>query len=129
MQARTVGQSEIATVHSTQRTAVLERRLVLVWLVGQPDPALVLQHIRDEAHRFAITYHKKLRGKATVTSRLAEIPGMVPSLKEEMAGCLFAPRCGHATERCRRDYPPLEEKTPGHWVACWEADRLQGVGA
>ena len=26
-------------------------------------------------------------------------------------------------------YPPLEEKAPGHWVACWEADRLAGAAA
>jgi oligopeptide/dipeptide ABC transporter ATP-binding protein len=52
--------------------------------------------------------------------RLAEIPGMVPSLKEEMPGCLFAPRCPHATARCAADYPPLEEASPQHWVACWE---------
>jgi peptide/nickel transport system ATP-binding protein len=57
-------------------------------------------------------------------ARLAEIAGVVPSLKEAIAGCIFAPRCRHATERCRQSYPPLEEKIPGHWVACWEADRL-----
>jgi peptide/nickel transport system ATP-binding protein len=56
--------------------------------------------------------------------RLAEIPGTVPSLKEPIAGCVFAPRCAYATERCRAEYPPLEQKADGHWVACWEADRL-----
>src|SRR5438477_3627345 len=33
--------------------------------------------------------------------RLAEIPGVVPSLREEIPGCVFAPRCPYATERCR----------------------------
>ena len=61
--------------------------------------------------------------------RLTEIPGMVPSLREEIAGCLFAPRCAHATARCRRDYPPLEQKAGGHSVACWEADRIAQIGA
>ena len=61
-------------------------------------------------------------------SRLAEIPGMVPSLKEAMAGCVFAPRCSYATERCRRDYPPLEQKAPGHFAACWESARVSGGG-
>jgi len=59
--------------------------------------------------------------------RLAEIPGTVPSLKEPIAGCVFAPRCAYATERCRAEYPPLEQKADGHWVACWEADRLAGA--
>ncbi len=63
------------------------------------------------------------------TDRLAEIPGVVPSLKEAIAGCIFAPRCAHATPRCRETYPPLEEKTPGHWVACWESDRLLGAAS
>ena len=53
--------------------------------------------------------------------RLAEIPGVVPSLKEEIRGCTFAPRCPLATDRCRADYPPLELKSTGHWAACWEA--------
>jgi peptide/nickel transport system ATP-binding protein len=57
-------------------------------------------------------------------ARLAEIPGVVPSLKEAVLGCIFAPRCAHATERCRQTFPPLEEKSAGHSVACWEADRL-----
>ncbi len=35
-----------------------------------------LDRIRDEAHRFAITYHKKLRGKETVKSELGDIPGI-----------------------------------------------------
>jgi peptide/nickel transport system ATP-binding protein len=56
--------------------------------------------------------------------RLVEIPGMVPSLKEAVPGCLFAPRCPHATARCAAEYPPLEEKGAGHWVACWESDRM-----
>ena len=50
------------------------------------------------------------RWPATAPDRLAEIPGVVPSLKEAIAGCIFAPRCQHATAHCREAYPPLEEK-------------------
>jgi peptide/nickel transport system ATP-binding protein len=62
-------------------------------------------------------------------NRLAEIPGVVPSLKEAIPGCIFAPRCAHATPHCRTEYPPLEEKAGGHLVACWEADRLTAEAA
>jgi peptide/nickel transport system ATP-binding protein len=51
--------------------------------------------------------------------RLVEIPGMVPSLKDPAPGCLFAPRCTNATERCTREVPALELHAPGHWAACW----------
>ena len=39
-------------------------------------PLLLLSLIRDEAHRFAITYHKKVRGRETLTSRLKDVPGI-----------------------------------------------------
>jgi peptide/nickel transport system ATP-binding protein len=51
--------------------------------------------------------------------RLVEIPGMVPSLKEPAPGCLFAPRCPNAGERCTREAPSLEQHAPGHVAACW----------
>lgn len=51
--------------------------------------------------------------------RLVEIPGMVPSLKEEQPGCLFAPRCPQASGQCRREVPPLAQYESGHLAACW----------
>jgi oligopeptide/dipeptide ABC transporter ATP-binding protein len=59
-------------------------------------------------------------------ARLNEIKGMVPSLANLPKGCTFEPRCGLASEECRAAYPPLAEHRPGHWVACWHANRLLG---
>jgi oligopeptide/dipeptide ABC transporter ATP-binding protein len=61
-------------------------------------------------------------------ARLTEIKGMVPSLVDLPIGCSFAPRCGFATDQCRVDYPPLVQHRPGHWVACWHAERLLDGG-
>ena len=55
--------------------------------------------------------------------RLNEIKGMVPSLFKLPQGCTFAPRCGLASDQCRQAVPPLEEQRPGHWIACWHADK------
>jgi len=55
--------------------------------------------------------------------RLNEIKGMVPSLFRLPQGCTFAPRCGLASDQCRQVVPPLEEQRPGHWIACWHADK------
>ena len=60
----------------------------------------------------------------TRNARLAEIPGMVPSLIGTKTGCTFAPRCAYASERCLVEYPPAVEAAPGHFVACWNADSL-----
>jgi oligopeptide/dipeptide ABC transporter ATP-binding protein len=65
----------------------------------------------------------------TRRARLTEIKGMVPSLADLPKGCTFAPRCAYATDECRADYPPLVQHRPGHWVACWHAERLLQGGA
>jgi excinuclease ABC subunit C len=56
-----------------------------IFKFGEPEPLvlprdsealLLLQQIRDEAHRFAVAYHRKLRGKAAIVSVLDGIPGI-----------------------------------------------------
>ncbi|WP_319241729.1 ABC transporter ATP-binding protein [uncultured Propionivibrio sp.] len=56
--------------------------------------------------------------------RLAEIPGMVPSLKQAAVGCRFAPRCALADERCRQTIPalvPAAGEHADHLAACFRA--------
>jgi peptide/nickel transport system ATP-binding protein len=56
-------------------------------------------------------------------TRLAEIAGLVPSLRQKIVGCPFAGRCPIATELCTRVAPAIETKAPGHLVACHYAER------
>ncbi|HEX5325624.1 MAG TPA: ABC transporter ATP-binding protein [Acetobacteraceae bacterium] len=51
-------------------------------------------------------------------SRLTEIPGLVPSLREPIIGCAFAGRCPWVTDHCRAVAPAIEAKAPGHQAAC-----------
>ena len=46
------------------------------------------------------------------------LEGEVPNPASPPSGCHFHPRCAYATERCRKDAPPLEERD-GRMVACW----------
>ena len=67
-----------------------------------------------------------VRGKADEGNRrLMEIPGMVPLLTNLPPGCTFAPRCSYADDQCVKQFPPYEEKRPGHWVACWHTDKVK----
>ena len=63
----------------------LAKRLEEVWLPGQEDPVVLprtseglylLQRIRDEAHRFAITHHRSRRSRSMVESALDGVPGL-----------------------------------------------------
>jgi len=56
-------------------------------------------------------------------SRLTEIPGLVPSLREPIVGCPFAGRCPLVTDLCRSVAPAIEAKSPGHQAACHYAER------
>ena len=71
----------------------LAERLEEIWLPGaeqsiildRRSPALhLIQAIRDEAHRFAITYHRSLRGKAQTHSALEDIPGIGPARRRAL---------------------------------------------
>ncbi len=65
----------------------LAKKLEEIWLPGAETPILLdrhspalhlIQRLRDEAHRFAITHHRAARAKQTVRSRLEDIPGVGP---------------------------------------------------
>ena len=47
------------------------------------------------------------------------LAGQPPDLRSPPPGCRFHPRCPYATDRCRREEPPMVEVEKGHWVACW----------
>jgi excinuclease ABC subunit C len=68
----------------------LAKRLEEVWLPGEDTPVIMprtseglylLQRVRDEAHRFAITYHRKKRSAALRASELDAVPGLGPARK------------------------------------------------
>jgi excinuclease ABC subunit C len=71
----------------------LAKRLEEVYFPDTPEPLViprgsealfVLQHLRDEAHRFAITYHRQKREKRALASPLDEVPGVGPTRKKAL---------------------------------------------
>lgn len=63
----------------------LAKRLEEVWLPAEPEPVILprtsealylLQRVRDEAHRFAVSYHRKKRSKRMTSSALDSVPGL-----------------------------------------------------
>ena len=71
----------------------LAKRMEEVYLPGRPEPIRIprdaealylLQQVRDEAHRFAVTYHRQLRSKSMVDSVLDDVPGIGPKRKKDL---------------------------------------------
>ena len=126
------GAAIVLITHDLGVVAEMAQRVVVMYAGRKVEEAPVDALFARPRHPYTrglLSSIPRLGEAAGGTRRLAEIPGVVPSLRGEIAGCVFAPRCPHATERCRREYPPLEEKGGGHAVACWEADRLPPRGA
>ena len=71
----------------------LAERLEEIWLPEAEEPILLdhrtpelqlVQRVRNEAHRFGIIHHRALRGKASIHSRLEDIPGVGPSRRKAL---------------------------------------------
>jgi excinuclease ABC subunit C len=74
-------------------TIGLAKKMEEVYLPGRPEPIRIprdaealylLQQVRDEAHRFAITYHRQLRSKSMIDSILDDIAGIGPKRKKDL---------------------------------------------
>src|SRR6266511_198697 len=79
----------------------LAKRMEEVYVPGSPDPLVLprasealylLQRARDEAHRFAIAYHRKLRGRSMTRSVLDGIPGVGEARRKELVRHFGSPR-------------------------------------
>jgi peptide/nickel transport system ATP-binding protein len=73
-----------------------------------------MQHPYTQALLASIPRLNQDSGKA-----LHAIPGLPPDLASPPPGCRFAPRCAHATDKCRVDEPPLTGQTAAHLFSCW----------
>ena len=69
--------------HSAERVFLPGRKNPVV-LLPNSTALFLLQRLRDEAHRFAITYHRQLRAKERLSSPLDTIPGVGPSRRKAL---------------------------------------------
>jgi peptide/nickel transport system ATP-binding protein len=118
----------VLITHDLGVVAEMAQRVIVMYAGKKVEEAPVRALFRRPLH----PYTKGLLGsmprlgapETGAPPRLAEIAGTVPSLREPIAGCAFAERCFLATDICRREPPPFDEKEPGHFSACFHSDRL-----
>ena len=121
------GASIILITHDLGVVAEMAQRVVVMYAGRKVEEASVEQLFAHPRH----PYTRGLLGSMphlgqslsgdddAPPQRLVEIPGMVPSLKEAMPGCLFAPRCPNSSDVCRKEVPPMQAFGAGHQAACW----------
>jgi peptide/nickel transport system ATP-binding protein len=129
LQAKT-GTAILLITHDLGVVAEMAQRVVVMYAGRKVEEAPVGELFARPRHPYTrglMNSMPRLGAGHGARQRLQEIPGMVPSLREPLAGCAFAARCTHAVDGCRAGVPAFEPKAPGHAVACWEADRLPPV--
>jgi peptide/nickel transport system ATP-binding protein len=124
---RRVGAAILLITHDLGVVAEVAERVVVMYAGRKVEEAPARQLFARPRH----PYTRGLLGAVPKlgsslsgeSSRLAEIPGLVPSLKARIQGCVFASRCQSVTDICRQAAPALQDKGQGHWVACHHAAR------
>ena len=124
---RRVGAAIILITHDLGVVAEVAERVMVMYAGRKVEEAPVAKLFRAPRHPYTqglLGAVPKLGSSVTGdATRLAEIPGLVPSLKSRIVGCVFASRCTLATDLCHKIAPPLELKAPGHIAACHYAQR------
>jgi peptide/nickel transport system ATP-binding protein len=124
LQSRT-GAAVILITHDLGVVAETCERVVVAYAGRKVEEATVEDLFARPLHPYTQGLMASLprMRKTGRRGRLAEIPGVVPSLRDPVNGCAFAARCSLATDRCRSETPTLRDFGNGHLTACHEAGR------
>jgi peptide/nickel transport system ATP-binding protein len=119
---RGVSAAIILITHDLGVVAEVAERVMVMYAGRKVEEAPVTDLFRNPLHPYTqglLGAVPKLGSSLSgTTTRLAEIPGVVPNLKQRIEGCVFASRCHLATDLCRAVAPALEAKASGHFAAC-----------
>ena len=122
---KTLGTGLILITHDLGVVAQTAQRVIVMYAGKKVEEATVEALFENPRHPYTRGLMASMPAVATFGSnsdaRLTEIPGMVPSLTNLPPGCAFAPRCSLTIDRCRAEYPPLQEFGGKHLAACWRA--------
>ena len=130
------GAAVILITHDLGVVAETCQRVIVMYAGRKIEEAPILELFDRPAHPYTrglMASIPRYGGGRARKRRLAEIPGIVPSLREPIEGCAFAPRCPYAVERCRVEAPAAAARSAtAHVAACHRrrgrcmADRRSG---
>jgi peptide/nickel transport system ATP-binding protein len=117
---RETGTSMIWVTHDLAVVAGLADRIAVMYAGRIVELGRTADVIERPLHPYTKGLIGSVPSQNTRGHRLAQIPGMTPSLLKLPAGCAFKARCPIAIDKCS-EMPALEEHRPDHWARCWRA--------
>jgi oligopeptide/dipeptide ABC transporter ATP-binding protein len=114
---RELGMAVLLITHDLGVVAEFCDRVAVMYAgrIVEEAPATAL--FAAPGHRYTEALLRSMPAANAPGRDLPSIPGSVPPPAARGAGCVFAPRCGFATPRCRAELPPL--CAPPHRLRCW----------
>ncbi len=128
------GTAIIMITHDLGVIAETAHRVAVMYAGRKVEEAQVEELFEDAIHPYTQGLLQAIPGMdldadpSQPRRRLYAIEGTVPALADLPPGCAFAPRCPLASDICRQQVPPLEEKKPRHYAACWNSPRPSTAG-
>ena len=117
-----LGMGVVMITHDLGVVAESCDRVVVMYAGKKVEEADVVDLFDRPLHPYTRALMASMPSMNTASTRLAEIPGLVPAAHELGRGCAFAARCSQARERCRAETPHLTLQGGDHVVACFAVE-------
>lgn len=118
-----LGMGIMYITHDLSVVAQMCDRVVVMYAGMIQEIADVHTLFKNPMHPYTLGLMQAMPQMGDNSRRLYTIPGVVPHITQMPTGCHFAPRCPHATEKCRMACPPLIEVECGHSVRCFKYEQ------
>lgn len=123
-----LGTGVVMITHDLGVVAESCHRVVVMYAGRKVEEANVADLFDRPLHPYTRALMASMPSMNTGSSRLTEIPGLVPSPQQPQRGCAFAPRCAQAQARCHTEMPRLSAQGADHFVACFAVETRQSDG-
>lgn len=123
---KTLHTTRIMITHDMSVVAASCSKVAVMYAGELMEVGTVRQVLKDPKHPYTQGLLDSFPALHGETVQLKSIPGFLPDLAEEIAGCMFAPRCAHADERCRACRPATQTLPDGRSVRCWRYEGAEG---
>ena len=115
-----MGLALIFITHDFGIVAKMCDRVAVMYAGRIVESAGVRELFNHPQHPYTVALLNSVPRLEREVERLASIEGQPPPLYALPPGCPFAPRCAHARDACRREYPPERSVADGHRASCWK---------
>ena len=116
---KTLSTTRIMITHDMSVVATTCNKVAVMYAGELMEFGMVKDVLTAPKHPYTQGLQRSFPSLKGENKKLESIPGFLPDLSKECKGCVFAPRCPHATERCRNEKPPMFKTGENGSSACW----------